>query len=958
MSCPPFVCGGLVSCRCGCCEPRGGITPLTIWNRPGLSRLDYRVGTYASFRRAMLEAIANQPELRRWTARNPEDYGIAIVSMWAYVADILTFYGERAIHEAFLDTALHDRSLRRLAAMVDYLPDPGVAATAYLAYTAEAGKRFEVRPRMRVQSVPGQDEKPQKYEPIETVVAHPALDRLRAAPRPESKSALRSGSSEGTLAPRRAEALAPGLAPGGKLLLSVQESYRLHFDSGSSAFGSDALEVLQSALVALLADSNLSLVIEGHTDSSLAAAVALAVSTMRADSARAWLVSQGISADRLRVQAFGSAEPIADNSTAAGRALNRRLELVFLGVEEKLIHSLETVDDQRVLGWKPAVGSPVGGSAMYKWIRKLRIFGYNAPQTYLQPTPKAADSTQIEWTSVSAGTASYTFTLAAGTTVVDLDATYDLPVGTWLLISAPGSVSLHRVTETRQENVIKGPLNAAVTRVALQEGLPVSLDLRRIIIYELGGFDDETGMPPRIEFRNLEYPASFPVSSLPDSSTKVCHRLSLGHVPDLDELKAGRRLLIDDRENKPQLLTVVAVGKLDADGDGTDDHLVISFTPELVRAFDTSTAMLYANVARATHGETVANEVLGSGDASTEFQTFTLAKAPVTRVPDPKAPFGAGSTLQVRVNGVRWKEVRDFYGRAPDERIYITRVDEEDTLTVRFGDGRTGARVHSGKNNVTATYRHGLGLEGRVGAGSLRTALDRPPGLKRVTNPAAAFGGGDPERGDRLRENAPNRVRTFGRVVSLEDFEDAAREYAGVAKARAVERWLGEQLGVRLIIAGAAGAHLGTDGLKDLRTWLDLRRDLYRDLVVEDYRAVSVEMEVDVEPHLDHVAETVQKAVATALVEHFAFEARDLGEPVRLSALYRVVQEVPGVVGANFNRLMFRDVDSLPEPDRRSLRPENASWAAVQPRLLLFGEELATIKDEASDVVVNLGIEE
>jgi hypothetical protein len=56
-------------------------------------------------------------------------------------------------------------------------------------------------------------------------------------------------------------------------------------------------------------------------------------------------------------------------------------------------------------------------------------------------------------------------------------------------------------------------------------------------------------------------------------------------------------------------------------------------------------------------------------------------------------------------------------------------------------------------------------------------------GLKSVTNPAGAAGGADPESLDQARTNAPNTVRTFGRIVSLRDFEDAAREFAGVAKA-------------------------------------------------------------------------------------------------------------------------------------------------------------------------------
>ena len=66
--------------------------------------------------------------MRDWTARGSDDYGIALLEMWAYLADILTFYQERIANEAFLRTALLRASVLRLAALLDYRPAPGVAA--------------------------------------------------------------------------------------------------------------------------------------------------------------------------------------------------------------------------------------------------------------------------------------------------------------------------------------------------------------------------------------------------------------------------------------------------------------------------------------------------------------------------------------------------------------------------------------------------------------------------------------------------------------------------------------------------------------------------------------------------------------------------------------------------------------------------------------------------------------
>src|SRR5205085_1099514 len=105
---------------CGCCKVEGPPTPEPIQNRPGLSSIHYRVGTYASFLLAMMEEIATTPELReRLLTRSTDDFSIALLAMWAYVSDILTFYQERIANEAYLRTALLQESVVRLAALLD-----------------------------------------------------------------------------------------------------------------------------------------------------------------------------------------------------------------------------------------------------------------------------------------------------------------------------------------------------------------------------------------------------------------------------------------------------------------------------------------------------------------------------------------------------------------------------------------------------------------------------------------------------------------------------------------------------------------------------------------------------------------------------------------------------------------------------------------------------------------------
>jgi hypothetical protein len=198
MSATSCGCGG----ACGCCESPSPAAPLTVYNAPGLPSVGYRIGTYPSFREALIEQLAGELPLRALTTRDPSDYGIAVLDSWAYLADILTFYSERTINEAFLRTAKLRDSVVRLAGMVGYEPSPGLAATAPLAFTAEGGS-FTLTAGARVQSspAPGDTNPPAKFETLSDVLLTPGLSALPVSAVPEPASQLAAGSAGGPLSP-------------------------------------------------------------------------------------------------------------------------------------------------------------------------------------------------------------------------------------------------------------------------------------------------------------------------------------------------------------------------------------------------------------------------------------------------------------------------------------------------------------------------------------------------------------------------------------------------------------------------------------------------------------------------------------------------------------------------------------------------------------------------------------
>ncbi len=191
------------------------------------------------------------------------------------------------------------------------------------------------------------------------------------------------------------------------------------------------------------------------------------------------------------------------------------------------------------------------------------------------------------------------------------------------------------------------------------------------------------------------------------------------------------------------------------------------------------------NLLPVTRGKTVANEILGSGNTLVAGQDFTLQNAPVTYLSDPKAISGDNysSTVSVWVNQLRWTEVRSFYGQPPDAQVFITREDEQGQTHVVFGDGQNGARLPTGVNNVVASYRYGSGAATPT-AGSLTVVLQPQPGLRSILNPVPVGGGADPDPPAQVRQLAPRSVLTFGRAISVDDFQAIAAQAAGVTRAR------------------------------------------------------------------------------------------------------------------------------------------------------------------------------
>jgi hypothetical protein len=840
---------------CDCCGGSAARTPVEIANRPGLAAVQYRAGTWATFRESMRAGLSRdgRPALAALRTRAEDDPAIALIDAWASAADVLTFYTERIANEHYLRTATERRSVADLVSLLGYRLGPGVAARTWLAFTLEtapgAPPAAVIPARTRVQTLPGPGEVPQTFETTGDLPAvgawnRPVLGVTEArTPRNEDTHVLLAGT-------------ATGLRPGQQLLFVADDW----------------------------------------------------TATTRWAQARVTSVT---------------ADPAQGTTSVAFTPALAGLPLVAgAGVS---VHGL-------------------GGQAA--------LFGFNAPNPLLFES--SVLDALIAAKLVEATTRDWTF--AAVTNEVVLDGAYDAvePDG-FAVLSGPATAELARIAAIREITMsayaVSGRVTAltfttdsgsfpsfggAATRRTLVSFRSHRLELAEVAVTApLHGSVLPLGapVPPQAEDRRVLIRGKRARGLVPGPAVQP----GPGRLPDVPvtvltvepalELPGQLRwrLRPDDSDDvtvvgDPGTVTYHAARDSDevvgevvtvAGTTGVETLTELVLRLPLVNVYDMlggTGVDLYGNVADATHGESVLAEVLGSADAARSFQRFALRRKPLTFVPAPTTT-GGESTLEVRVNDVRWHEVPTLYAAGPRDRVYVTRTADDGTTTVIFGDAVTGAATPTGTDNVTATYRSGSGSAGNARADQLTLPMTRPLGLKAVTNPLAAGGGQDPPVMADARFNAPRSVLILGRVVSLQDYADFAAAFAGIAKAAAAWTWDGARRGIAVTVAAAGGGPIPAASplVSSLSAALLAAGNNRIALTVRDVRAATFAVQALLRVSADHDATLVRDAVAAALLATFSFDARDFGQGVSLSEVAGVVHAVAGVEAVRVDRLHRTD---------------------------------------------------
>ncbi|OYD54380.1 hypothetical protein CGK74_06135 [Thauera propionica] len=912
---------------CDCCSGTGSDTPQRIANPPGQPSISYRAGRHGDFLASIQARLssADYPALAGLGTRESSDFTLALADALASSLDVLSFYTERIAQEHYLRTATERLSVGELARLIGYRLAPGVAAGTHLAFTLQDTPGAPQTPTTtttipagtRVQSVPGQGETAQTFETIAEICARAEWNAMPA--RTTEAWWPRRGDTELWL-----EGVATGLSPGDAILIVGLERQR---DPGSERWDVRVLSAVEPDIAGgrtrLRWTHPLGSAFPAMTPASLGAEV-------HALRQRTALFGHNAPDANLFGNADSNIAQLIDTSSAHWNWKNFALDPAALDLD---------TDNPKIVGgsWIALVSNEAGrGSADlpgYTELYRVRAVAHRSRNAFgisgkvTRITPDTAENL-----TASRFPLRRTLVLAQSERLTPHARPLRHPVQDELLTLGVRAEGLQpgqaiAVSGTRQRIAIAA--GAASLVLATDDGAAVPLSggdelfmlaaAARLIGGSAVALDGETF-----------------VAQLGRATTRLRLRLlDRGGRAGTLEANASELALAPARKDDARVAEIAWIADTATAVTHDRDDTTLTLAAPLKHVFARASLRVNANVAPATHGETI-EAILGDGDASHANQRFRLAQAPLTYV-SASTPSGRRSTLALRVDDVLWTERASVYAASAGARAFETWEDDEGHTHIQFGDGIEGARLPSGTANVRVRYRKGIGAGGNVGAGTLTTLLSRPLGVGEASNPEAASGGEDPETIDHARDSAPLTVLTLDRALSITDYANFARAFAGIDKAHALWIPAGPARGVFVTIAGIGGARVEADSdtyrhlFDALRTW----GDPLVPLRLENHIDARFRCRVLVRALDGFEPAAVVAAVRVALLARFAFAARAFGQTVSLDEIAAAAQGVRGVEAAHVARLHRSGQPSAQHPRLFATLPQPSLTAVPAPAELL-----------------------
>jgi hypothetical protein len=801
---------------------------------------------------------------------NESDPIVALLDAWAVVSDVLGFYQQRAINEGYVGTALERRSIFELARMVGYMPDPGLAAGCAIFYTIDQSIAGDVLipAGSKVRAIPKPGEEPQTFETSSDLIARAGWNAMPAA----TTATTPLNDVDPATNPIYISPAATALKPGdpGTITTGLKTGDLLVF-----RYQSPDCDALKARDVYFLVQ-------DIAVDRDAAASVAQVVPRYPARGTRAiGTVKTGSPAPAIKATvATPSAGEVPSDVYYQSMIAQRPW------VEENVVSLLESKHpsaDQRM--------------QLFGFRRRAAVFGHNAARRPRKPlTPSRGDAPWLLDPEEQ-----------GPSKVVDLEGQYaGIVSGSQICIEIPGrsvhgsDLELYEVANVQFTSRAAYGITGNVTRLTLDRCW------KGMVWPEAY---EEVVQRVTVHFDPIEL--------------QLSHRLSAVHGQDIEldgvflGLTPGRLVIVEGRpieknrdaemdkmppaprsDWEPELLTIESVKLPTYPTEGSayaPPRTTLSFKDALRYRYDPKTVKVYGNVVLATHGESY-EEILGSGNGAEDSQSFRLTRRPLTQLPSAEF-LGAKPEIRIEVGAGQeeWRWVDTLARSGGDERVFSVWIDDASTARIFFGNGRSGARLPTGRENINAVYRVGLGAAGNVLRDSLKLAVSHPLGVQSVSNTRASDGF-DPEPVSRVRTNIPLSTVALDRLVTKNDYLEIALTYPGIAKAKIPERPLAGGAIILTILGDAAAPLNKTSPIcSALRAALTRHGDGCASIFVEPGILCPISIEAHVTLRRGAVWDTVEAKIRAILLETLGFEQRDLGQTAYASEALAAIQSVEGV---------------------------------------------------------------
>ena len=309
-----------------------------------------------------------------------------------------------------------------------------------------------------------------------------------------------------------------------------------------------------------------------------------------------------------------------------------------------------------------------------------------------------------------------------------------------------------------------------------------------------------------------------------------------------------------------------------------------------------SEAVIYAGQlfveVEAVEGETL-EEIVGMSDGEA-WQEFYLPRSGIIEI------------LDATIDNHTWEVVESLADQSENAEVFTAEIDAWKRAEVFFGNGKTGKIPPEGEK-ISVRYRIGGGIAGNVAPNTITTIRDiakDSAGNKvsvRVTNQDYASGEADPESIESIKLWAPRFFETQNRCVTQQDYETFATNFNGICKAKAVvhER-SGEANVIRLYVLtyGAESNTVTTPNqtLKDnLLGYLNKYKMLTDRLEIDDGSISAVDFSGSVRISEGFKIDSVLLKIREALADFMNIDTRDMGELLRISDVYALIDNIEGV---------------------------------------------------------------